>query len=164
MSEKLTRRELIRNTSLYGGGLTLTLQGCMTMTEQAAMRSGRRQELSAREWLTIEAMTGRIIPTDHQPGALEANCVNFIDKALAYEEKGSRKLVKSGAGGLDKYCRREFDLRFSELSAGQQDSVLVMLEDGAVEDWSAKHAKPGEFFELVRVLTILGFLADPKYG
>lgn len=35
------------------------------------------------EWNTIEAVTARIIPTDHDPGAKEARVVVFIDRYLS---------------------------------------------------------------------------------
>ena len=53
---------------------------------RAAQESTRRTVFDEVQWKTVEALTGRIIPTDHEPGAIEANCVNFIDKALAHED------------------------------------------------------------------------------
>jgi hypothetical protein len=38
----------------------------------------------------IEAMTAQIIPTDDTPGAREAHCVYFIDRALATFAKNSQ--------------------------------------------------------------------------
>ncbi|MBI2229212.1 MAG: gluconate 2-dehydrogenase subunit 3 family protein, partial [Deltaproteobacteria bacterium] len=32
--------------------------------------------------VTLEAATGRIIPTDHDPGALEAGVIDYIENAL----------------------------------------------------------------------------------
>jgi gluconate 2-dehydrogenase gamma chain len=35
------------------------------------------------EWDTVEAATARIIPTDHDPGAREADVVRFLDRFLS---------------------------------------------------------------------------------
>ena len=38
------------------------------------------------------------------------------------------------------------------------------MESGKADGWSARDLPPAKFFEAVRVHTIIGFLADPKYG
>jgi gluconate 2-dehydrogenase gamma chain len=119
--------------------------------------------LTAPQWKTVEAVTGRIIPTDHEPGAIEANCVNFIDKVLAHEDAKLKPLYEQGLVGLDAVAGKRFAKPFVELTAGQQDEVLVAVESGKAEGWPAG-ASSAEFFAVVRMHTIVGFLADPKHG
>ena len=86
MSQPVSRREFILQSAVYGSSLWLLLNTPRPRALQAAQESTRREVFSAAQWKTVEAVTGRIIPTDHEPGAIEANCVNFIDKALAHED------------------------------------------------------------------------------
>jgi gluconate 2-dehydrogenase gamma chain len=115
-------------------------------------------------WKTVEAISARIIPTDHDPGAVEAGCTNFIDKALAHEDAALKPVYKAGLAGIDAVSHKRFEEPFIELSAEQQDDVLLALESGKADGWPRGDVAPAKFFEAIRVHTIIGFLADPKYG
>jgi Gluconate 2-dehydrogenase subunit 3 len=54
------------------------------------------EKLEAMSPKTLEALTARIIPTDREPGAKEANCVNFIDKTLVHEDAAALPLYRGG--------------------------------------------------------------------
>jgi gluconate 2-dehydrogenase gamma chain len=165
MSDGITRRQLLRDGSLYAGGLWLALSASrITAIAEAAAASGEPVVLTREEWKTVEAITGRIIPTDEQPGAIEARCVNFIDKALAGEEAAARALYAGGVGGVDAVARHRFDKAFIALAAARQDEVLAALEVGSPDGWPAGAPPAPVFFQTVRAHTIIGFLADPKYG
>jgi gluconate 2-dehydrogenase gamma chain len=148
----MTRRELFRQGSLYGAGLWLMAN--MPLACGAARESNGRLVLSEAQWKTVEAITARILPTDHEPGAVEAGCVNFIDKALAHEDAAEMPLYEAGLAALASLCAQRHDASFAELPAEQQDAVLATLEVSGAP----------EFFETLRVHTLIGFLADPKYG
>ena len=45
-------------------------------------RDAGAQLFTARQRATIEAATARIIPTDHDPGALEAGVIEYIERLL----------------------------------------------------------------------------------
>ncbi len=165
MSKKMTRREMIFQGALYGG--TLWLLGCSRRPEAigAAQKSKAPAVLTAAEWVTVEAITGRIIPTDHEPGAIEANCVNFIDKALLHEDADLRPTYEEGIRGLNVVSKRRFGKRFAELSTVDQDAILTIIASSApATGWPAGELIQHEFFETVREHTVIGFLADPKYG
>jgi gluconate 2-dehydrogenase gamma chain len=111
------------------------------------------------QWLAVEALTARIIPTDHDPGAREANVVGFIDRYLAGIEYtyanawGSGFLALEGrqaeawqarnAKLQDRYrqglrqvaevSQRRFGSSFIELSDEQQDAVLRVLARGLTD-------------------------------
>jgi hypothetical protein len=51
--------------------------------------------LNATQWKTVAAMCNQILPTLDGSGANEANCVNFIDKALAHEEKNRWRCINA---------------------------------------------------------------------
>ncbi len=161
----LSRRQFVLQSAIYGSSLWALLNAPRPRALQAAQESTRREVFSEAEWKTVAAITGRIIPTDHEPGAIEANCVNFIDKALAHEDAALQPAYHAALGGVDAVSRRRFAKPFVELTVEQQDEVLAALDAGKADGWpkSAGFSAP-KFFEAVRAHTIIGFLADPKYG
>jgi gluconate 2-dehydrogenase gamma chain len=160
---KISRRSLLRRTSLLSGGvfLTLNLQRPLAL---AAMQSDTPLVFSPQQWQSVASITSRIIPTDHQPGAREANCVNFIDKALANEDAESRPDFIAGLNSLDILCDKRHGKPFSSLDSVQQDILLQTLDDDTASPWPNSGTAASLFFEMARVLTIMGFMADPKYG
>lgn len=164
-SEKVNRREFVRRSSLYGAGVLVGLNVPRPLAAEAAAKDATPVVLNATEWKTLEAVTARIIPTDHEPGALEANCVNFIDKALANEDAAAVPLYKGGLAVLNGIATNRFVKPFAALDGAQQDSILADLEAGRAAEWTIGDQLPSPvFFETLRVHTIVGFLADPSYG
>ncbi len=163
-SSQLTRRDFLRHTTLYGGGLWIALQIPRPNAARAAAESEQPAVFTPAEWATIEAITGRIIPTDAEPGAIEARCVNFIDKALANEDAQARPLYALGVVAADAAAQRRFGRPFVKLAPAEQDELLVLLEEGRAPGWPEGPVSSPAFFATVRAHTIIGFLADPKYG
>ena len=139
MSNTISRRGFFNRTALYGGTAFVALNFPRAL--QAAKESSTRTVLSKSEWATVEAITGRIIPTDHEPGAIEAGCVNFIDKALANEDQSLRPEYAAGLTALDAVSRKRFRKPFVKLDAEQQDDVLAALESGNAEALAAAFAR-----------------------
>lgn len=109
------------------------------------------------EWDTIEAASARIIPTDHHPGAREANVVRFIDRMLAgtqfvfpaadgigwlrmegREEQAwqerieqRRRFYREGVEEMDGLARERAGVPFVELDDADQDAVLEQLSGAA---------------------------------
>lgn len=114
------------------------------------------------EWDAIEAATARIIPTDHQPGAREAEVVRFIDQFLsgvgyiyadprgdgflelagpeaeAWRQRISQRqlLYRDGVSALNSLAQACFGRVFAVLSPEEQDAVLENLSG---------QRKPGAF-------------------
>ncbi len=160
----ITRRALLERGVVLGSATLLAGWIPFPRAAQAAAASNEPAVLTPAQWQTLEAMTARIIPTDEQPGAREAGCVNFIDKALAHEESKARPLYEGGLAATDTVSSAAFGARFVELTPAQQDAVLTQLEGGTAKGWPAKLPPSPVFFEAVRAHTVIGFLADPKYG
>src|SRR5579863_2465444 len=101
----------------------------------------------------IEAACAQIIPTDDTPGAREAQVIHFIDQALLTFDRDKQPLYSQGLKDLQAKTRELFPqtIRFSDLAAAQQGKVLQAIEKT-------------EFFEVVRLHTVMGFLARPEYG
>jgi hypothetical protein len=162
---EINRREFVRRGSLYGAGILIGLNTPRPNAARAAAESDVPVALTRSEWKSVEAITARILPTDHEPGAREAHCVNFIDKALANEDAAAIPLYRGGLVALDGVATARFSKPFFELTDEQQDGILAALERGDAKEWAiAKDLPSPVFFETLRLHTIIGFLADPSYG
>ena len=98
-------------------------------------------------------MTAQIIPSDDSPGAREAHCVYFIDRALATFVKNSQPIYTQGLEDLQAKTKELFpdSARFSALSSEQQIKVLTAIEKTP-------------FFRTVRTHTVIGFFSRPVHG
>jgi len=101
----------------------------------------------------VDAMAAQIIPSDETPGAREAGVVYFIDRALTTFDRDKQPLYIQGLQDLEDKTHELLPpaRRFSVLTSPQQAQVLTAIEKT-------------DFFELVRIHTIMGFLANPEYG
>lgn len=101
----------------------------------------------------VEAITAQIIPTDSTPGAREAHCVYFIDRALSTFDQSKKQAYVDGLESLQAKTRELYPgaTTFSSLASEQQIKTLTAIEKTP-------------FFEMVRQHTILGFLSRPEHG
>jgi gluconate 2-dehydrogenase gamma chain len=101
----------------------------------------------------VEAITAQIIPTDSTPGAREAHCVYFIDRALSTFDQTKKQAYVEGLESLQAKTRELYPgaSTFSSLTSEQQIKTLTAIEKTP-------------FFEMVRQHTILGFLSRPEHG
>ena len=120
------------------------------------------ESLTATEADLLDAIVARLIPTDaNGPGATEARAVHYIDRALGGALSSSRQAYTSGLAALDRYSRSSRGKPFTELSATDQDSVLVDVETGAATGFPDRSSV---FFALVLAHTHQGTFGDPYYG
>ncbi|MCB1687961.1 MAG: gluconate 2-dehydrogenase subunit 3 family protein [Halioglobus sp.] len=165
MNSMLSRRGFLRLGTAFGTGLVLSANSPRPLAAAAAAASGAPEIFSAGQWATIEAMTSCIIPTDHEPGALEANCVNFIDKALAREDAALLPTYRAGITAFIEESQAHFGKPFAQLRVDNRNRLLSALEQGDTLSWPQNlAATPQLFLHTVIVHTLIGFLADPGYG
>ena len=120
------------------------------------------ENLTATEADLLEAIVARLIPTDaNGPGATEARAAHYIDRALGGALASSRQAYTAGLAALDRYSRSSRGKTFTELSATDQDSVLIDVETGAATGFTGSSAP---FFGLVLNHTHQGTFGDPYYG
>lgn len=160
----ISRRDFLGHSAVYGGTFLAWLNLPRPKALAAAHASGEPVTFSSAQWKTVEAITGRIIPTDHEPGAIEANCVNFIDKALANEDEAQQSVYENGLMGLKAVSEMRYNEDFLHLNPNQQDDILASLESDEADEWPNTAGAAGTFFATVRGHTLIGFLSDPKYG
>ena len=130
----------------------------------AAQRNQQPAVLSGEQWRTVDAICERILPGDDGPGATAANCVNFIDKLLANEEARLLPLYRDGLAALARSSQGRWQKDFVDLNVPQQIELLELLEDGELEPWPGDGVDQQQLFGTLRVHTLFGFLAAPKYG
>ncbi|GAB6983895.1 gluconate 2-dehydrogenase subunit 3 family protein [Nocardioides pyridinolyticus] len=124
-----------------------------TFLEPVDPDSDERLFFSAHEWDTVEALSARIIPTDHDPGAREARVVVFIDRYLSginyifaaadgsgflqidgpYASAWRARIAdmqhtyRQGLKELDELCTSRWDQPFVALTDELQDQALEAL-------------------------------------
>jgi Gluconate 2-dehydrogenase subunit 3 len=116
----------------------------------------------------IDAICARIIPTTDTPGAREAGVVYFIDKALttfAVEQQNDYRqgLPELGARTHEMFATLD---KFSSATPEQQDEVLRSYDETAAKPSRRpfRGMSGNNFFETVRMHTIVAFLLDPDAG
>ena len=164
MEVELSRREFVARGALYGGSLWAFLELPRPEALRAAARSGGPASFNATQWKLVEAITARIVPTDHEPGAREAGCVNFIDKALAHEDLRAKPVYELGLAGVEATSAKRFGRPFVALAEAEQDELLAAIEAGSAEGWPEGPIPSPVFFETIRAHTLIGMLAEPGYG
>lgn len=109
--------------------------------------------LSQAELADIDAITAQIIPTDATPGAREAGVALFIDRALATFFGRMAPDFRTQLAAFRLRCQAQYPNApsFAALTHEQQIAFLTQVERTP-------------FFERVRLLTLIGMFALPKYG
>ena len=155
-----SRRSFLVNSvaGLNAAWVTANYPGILAAQEhvQKATQAGGLPKLAffnEGQAAEIEAMTAQIIPTDGTPGAREAHCMYFIDRALSTFDHGRQPMYIQGLQDLQAKTQQLYPDagKFSALTSEQQIKVLTDLEKTP-------------FFNTVRRHTIIGFLSRPVHG
>ena len=169
----ISRRDLLKRAAVVGAAAAVPLDGGSAAPSvrpggeidghtMAAAAREPLENLTATESDTLEAIVARLIPTDASgPGAAEARAAHYIDRALGGALASSRQAYTAGLAALDRYSRSSRGKAFTELSATDQDSVLIDVETGAATGFTGSSAA---FFALVLNHTHQGTFGDPYYG
>jgi gluconate 2-dehydrogenase gamma chain len=155
-----SRRRFLRVVSGALGGALLTLD--LSKVAAAAHAAHGAQEspeqpttsfLSRAELADVDAIAAQIIPTDSTPGAREAGVALFIDRALATFFGRMAPDFRSQLAAFRLRCQAQHPdaSSFAALTNQQQMDFLKLVERTP-------------FFERVRLLTLVGMFAMPKYG
>jgi gluconate 2-dehydrogenase gamma chain len=120
--------------------------------------------LTAAEAALLAAVCEQIIPTDKDPGAKEAGCVNFIDKQLAGPYRRFLGRYRDGLAALQATSQSLHDKRFEELAFDDQTKLLEQVEAGRAPNEHWKGVSSAEFFRLVCGHTMQGFYGSPRHG
>ena len=155
-----SRRRFLRVAGGALGGALLTLD--LAKVARAAHEAREAQQaggtpdtsfLSRVELADVDAITAQIIPTDGTPGAREVGVALFIDRALATFFGRMAPDFRSQLAAFRLRCQSHYPdaASFAALSEQQQQEFLHLVDRTP-------------FFERVRLLTLVGMFAMPKYG
>jgi gluconate 2-dehydrogenase gamma chain len=111
------------------------------------------QSLSKEEAREVSALASLIIPSGSTPGAREAGVIYFIDAALATFDRRKREAYRRGLSMAQ--ARRE------ELFPGSTGIASLKAGDQLRLAGAIEHT---EFFEMLRIHTVMAFLGRPEYG
>ena len=145
-------------TGLNAAWITANLPGILAAQEYArhSAESGQLPPLAfftAAQSAEVEAIAAQIIPTDDTPGAREARCLYFIDRALTTFARNSQAVYIQGLQELQAKTAQLYPSagKFSALTSEQQIKTLTEIEKT-------------QFFNTVRTHTVIGFFARPVHG
>jgi gluconate 2-dehydrogenase gamma chain len=162
--DDVSRRVFVQHLTFLGGGVVL-LGGCKEPAKPAApapppeaLTSSHRTFTNA-EWKTLSAAVDRVLPRDEDPGALDANVPEYIDRMLQTENlQQMRQNFVPGLAALNRRAERMFKKPFAECTPAQQDELLTLFKDSPEKSGEAR------WYEMLVVLSLEGFLGDPSYG
>jgi len=156
MNIKHNRRKFLKTTVTGMAGFTL-LPRC-------AAELGEWRFLTDEEAKVIIAMCEQIIPVDKDPGATDANVINFIDKQLVTHYKTHQEEYRTGIKGVQETSNAMFKNKFENLDWEEQYQVMLELESGKAKGEKWKNNSSSGFFNMVRNHTVQGFYGSPRHG
>ena len=166
------RRELLKQAAALIAGITLARckpeagpgkeQAELAAAPDAATKAAQPAQpiehaFQGPQRATLEATCSRLLPSDQDPGAKEANAIEYIDRELARPEyEKLKKVILAGTVALDRISARLGGRKFVQLNGDEQDDVIDTVQ---------KQSERGrDFVKLMTLLTIEGFVSDPQYG
>ncbi len=163
--DDVSRRVFVHHLTFLGGGAVL-LAGCKQPEKPAAPPPARPVALTSShktftngEWATLTAAVDRMIPRDEDPGALDANVPEYIDRMLQSEAmQTTRQNFVPGLAAVERRADRLFKKPFATCTTAQQDEVLTIFKNSPEKSGEAR------WYEMFVVLVLEGFLGDPSYG
>lgn len=161
----ITRRRAV--TALAAGvtGVAAGAGGAALVGSRSPPPEGPRWRfLTPAEAALVDAISGRLIPADADPGAREARVVRFVDRQLVGPYRRFQTTYREGLAGVRATCERLHGKTFDALTPRQQTGFLEQLERGEVPAnlWNGDSAR--SFFNLLVDHTMQGFYGPPRHG
>lgn len=162
---KPSRRTVVKVMATSACGAALGA-GTTALVGKLAGRTAapRWRFFSDAEAVLVDAICEQIIPADQDPGAREAQVVNFIDKQLVGPYTRYQQAYRTGLQSVQATSQEMFGRNFETLSFDDQTAVLKALESGK----AAKNHWPDQtsnaFFAMMIGHTMQGFYGSPRHG
>lgn len=156
--EHPSRREFLSSSGRIAGVGWLAmnlplLSGLAGCARDAAERGEPLRVLTPEEGRTLAALADTILPPDDLPGAAEAGAVHFVDGALDTLFPDFLPLVRPGL--------EELDRRAAGANGGEGSFADLPDEDRAAV---VREVEPTPFFQVTRMLVVMGMFSDPAHG
>ena len=161
-AQLMTRRAAIaRAAMLLGVAISPSLLTGVLQAQPASPAIGAAAKpvyLTAKQFEAVSAIADRILPPSETPGALDVGVPAFIDlmvgKFLGEED---RTVVVAGLAGLEVASGAAHGRGFAQLTAVQQDALLVATAEAA-------KGKVRTFFHQIKELTVVGYFTSERVG
>jgi len=141
----MNRREAVRTTAVFVGGLLLTSNGLVLACAREPEQRLAGRVLTADDQALMEAIADTLLPTTAaSPGALAAGAEINLLLTDCYEPDEQVRVV-NGLKEFRDTCHANYDREFTALTPQQREQLLRAIDATAVR------AK-GHYFELVREL------------
>lgn len=112
----------------------------------------------------IRMLSSVIIPSDEEPGAVEANVVGFIDKQLSLTYRRWQDEYRLGLAAADDTSKKMFGRALLDLSTEKLNDLLTKFEQNQVPEGTWKHKNASTFINLLIDHCMQGFYGDPRHG
>lgn len=151
------RREFVRQLGLACGSV-LFLPACSGYNSLWRF-------FTEKEALIVIAFAEQIIPADKDPGATDANVINFIDKQLTGPYGRFQEQYKKGISSIENTCQKIYQQAFYELDSTNQINFMEQMERSELpEEFWKEEISQQRFFNMLRDHTMQGFYGSPRHG
>lgn len=150
------RRDFIRQISLAFGSV-MFIPAC-------AGYDSPWRFFSEEETKTVIAFAEQIIPRDKDPGATDANVINFIDKQLVGPYTRFQEMYKKGIPALEQSAQRILRKNFYEMNSDEQIHFMEQMEAGNLPEEYWQELSQQRFFNLMLDHSMQGFYGSPRHG
>jgi gluconate 2-dehydrogenase gamma chain len=151
-----SRREFLRQLSLACGSV-LFIPAC-------AGYDSPWRFFSEKEARTVIAFAEQIIPADKDPGATDANVVNFIDKQLIGPYTRFQEDYRKGITAIENSAQKIFQKTFYELDWKNQTGFMEQMEAGKLPEEFWTEVNQRNFFNRLLDHSMQGFYGSPRHG
>lgn len=153
---KTNRRDFLQTLSLAFGSILL-MPACSGNTSFLRF-------FTDKEARTIIAFTEQLIPADKDPGATDANVINFIDKQLMGHYSRFQTEYRKGLSALEGSVQKLFQSDFPDLEWEKQTAFMKQMEKGKLPEEFWTEINQSSFFALVLSHCMQGFYGAPRHG
>jgi gluconate 2-dehydrogenase gamma chain len=149
----LTRRDWVFGT--LGSAAWAAIAAAQAHARQMVDEPGaaKFEFFDVAEAADVAAVAERILPSDDGPGAKEAGVVFFVDRALTAFDIDNQNAYRAGLRELNAHRKKLFP---------DSQSVTTLSKEQQIE--LVRAIEKSEFFEVIRIHTLLGFVGNPSYG
>jgi gluconate 2-dehydrogenase gamma chain len=151
-----SRREFLQQLSLACGSI-LFMPAC-------AGYDSPWRFFTEKEALTVIAFAEQIIPTDEDPGATDAQVINFIDKQLVGPYTRFQETYRKGIPAIENSSQRILRKAFHELEWDEQAHFMEQMEAGNLPEEYWEEVDQRSFFNMMLDHTMQGFYGSPRHG
>jgi gluconate 2-dehydrogenase gamma chain len=150
------RRDFIKHLSLACGSI-LFIPACSGY--ESTWRFFTEEEAK-----TVIAFAEQIIPADHDPGATDANVINYIDKQLVSYYTRFQDRYRKGIPAINNSSQRILRRNFYELEWDEQTHFMEQMEAGNLPDEYWEEVDQQSFFRMLLDHSMQGFYGSPRHG